>query len=63
MSLEREPLRFSTAFADEAHRVIQTTDYTEDGFVLTAFVVLYERFVAEIKWIEVHPLPEEEPDY
>jgi hypothetical protein len=57
LSLERDPFRFSQAFADDAHRVIQTKDDFEDGFILTAFVVLYTKRVAEIKWIETHPLP------
>jgi hypothetical protein len=60
--LEREPLRYSKPFADEARRVIETTDFTGDGFVLTAYVVLYENFIAEIKWIEKSPLPDEDQD-
>lgn len=59
LSLERDPFLFSQAFADDAHRVIQTKDDFEDGFILTAFVVLYTKRVAEIKWIETHPLPDE----
>jgi hypothetical protein len=62
LDLEREPLRYSQPFADEARRVIETTDYTGDGFVLTAYVVLYDDFTAEIKWIEKTPLPDEDGD-
>jgi hypothetical protein len=62
LSLERDPLRYSTPFVNEARRVIETTDYTEPGFVLTAFVVLYDPFIAEVKWIEARPLPEEDLD-
>lgn len=62
LSLERDPLRYSTAFVNEARRTIETIDYTDPGFVLTAFIVLYDPFVAEVKWIETRPLPEENPD-
>jgi hypothetical protein len=60
LDLERDPLRYSQPFAGESRRVIETTDYTGDGFVLTAYVVLYQDFTAEIKWIEKTPLPDRE---
>ncbi len=60
LDLERDPLRYSEPFAGESRRVIETTDYTGDGFVLTAYVVLYGNFTAEIKWIEKTPLSDED---
>jgi hypothetical protein len=62
LDLERDPLRYSEPFAGDSRRVIETTDYTGDGFVLTAYVVLYENFIAEIKWIEKTSLPDEDLD-
>jgi hypothetical protein len=59
LDLERDPLRYSEPFADDSRRVIETTDYAGEGFVLTAYVALYEDFTAEIKWIEKTPLPDE----
>ncbi|HYM54160.1 MAG TPA: hypothetical protein VES97_02275 [Solirubrobacteraceae bacterium] len=62
LNLERDPLRYSEAFADEARRVIETRDEVGKGFIFTAYVVLYEDFTAELKWIETRPLPEEEEE-
>ena len=60
LDLERDPLRYSEAFAEDSRRVIETRDDFGEGFILTAYVVLYENFTAELKWIETRPLPEEE---
>jgi hypothetical protein len=62
LDLERDPLRYSAAFGEDSRRVIQSRDYVDDGFVLTVYAVLYDDFVAEIKWIETHPLPEDHGD-
>jgi hypothetical protein len=65
LSLERDPFLYSEAYGDELHRVIDTRDYFRDegGVVLSAFVVLNRSvFVAEIKWIDVGPLPSGEDD-
>jgi len=62
LHLERDPLRYSEAFTDENHRVMDTADYFQDegGVVLSAFVVLRpDELVAEIQWIEAGALPGE----
>ena|SRR2546422_4153965 len=61
-NLEWDPFLYSTPFIDDAHVAMQTNDYVGDGFVLTAYVVLYKDLTAEIKWIEATPLPGPEPD-
>lgn len=61
-NLEWDPFLYSTPFKDDAHVATQTNDYVGDGFVLTAYVVLFKNFTAEIKWIEATPRPEEPAD-
>jgi hypothetical protein len=62
LTLERDPVGATTPFLDDAHGVIETADYVGEGFILTAFVVLYKSFVVEIKWVETRPLPEDTSD-
>lgn len=62
LNLKRDPFDYSEPFDDESHRIIETTDYFNDGFVLTAFVRLCEGFVAEIMWIDMRPLPDDAQD-
>lgn len=59
LNLERDPFGYSEPFEDESHRVIETTDYFNDGFVLTAFVRLCEGFIAQIMWVDMRPLPDD----
>lgn len=60
LNLERDPFEYSAPFSDEAHRVIETRDYFNDGFVLTAYVRLCQGFVAQIMWIDIRPLSDDE---
>lgn len=60
LNLEWDPFLYSHPFDGDSRRAMQTNDYVGDGFILTAYVVLYKDFVVEIKWIEASPLPEEE---
>lgn len=58
LNLERDPFLYSESYADDTQRVIETQDYMDDGFVLTAFVKLCAGFVARIMWIEMRDLPQ-----
>jgi hypothetical protein len=63
-ALEWDPFLYSRPFdvKPASRRVMQTNSYVGDGFVLTAYVVLYENFTVEIKWIEASPLPKEDTE-
>jgi hypothetical protein len=61
LNLERDPLYYSETFGDDARRVIETRDYYE-GFILTAYVILYVDFSAEIRWIATRPLPDDDQE-
>jgi hypothetical protein len=63
LGLERDPYRLSTPFMSENDRVIESNDYVDDGFIMTAFVQLDpNRFNAEVKWVELRPLPADDAD-
>lgn len=55
--LKWDPFLRSHPFDGDARRVLQTTSYVGEGFVLTAYFVLYKNFTLEIKYIEASPLP------
>lgn len=55
LGLERDPFRYSEAFADDSRRVMQARD-DYAGVMFTAYALLYNGCVAELKWIEAHPL-------
>jgi hypothetical protein len=55
LGLERDPFRYSEAFADESRRVMQVRD-DYAGVMFTAYVVLYDGCVSELKWIDANPL-------
>jgi hypothetical protein len=59
-ALSWDPFLYSQPFDGDSRIAMQTNDYVGDGFVLTAYVVLYENFTAEIKWIEASSAPEDE---
>ena len=59
LALERDPFRYSEAFGTDSRRVLQTRDDFH-GVMVTAYAVLYEDITAELKWIETHPLSEED---
>ncbi len=60
LNLEWDPFLNSHIFEGESRRLLQTNDYVGDGFVLTAYYVLYKDFTVEIKWIEASSLPADE---
>jgi len=64
VSLEWDPFLYSRPFdvKTDSRRVMQTNSYVGEGFVLTAYVVLYENFTVEIKWIEASPLPSDDDE-
>ncbi len=55
LGLERDPFRYSDPFATDSRRVMQARD-DYAGVMFTAYAVLYDECVAELKWIEAHPL-------
>lgn len=59
-ALSWDPFLYSQPFDGDSRVAMQTNDYVGDGFVLTAYVVLYKDFTAEIKWIEASPAFDEE---
>lgn len=61
LSLERDPVMYSESFGD-SHVVIETEDHFEDGFVVTAYVRLCQRFVVEIMWIAIRSLDEDDEE-
>jgi hypothetical protein len=62
LGLERDPFRYSEPFAEDSRRIIETRDEVGDGFIFTAYAVLYDDFTVELKWIETRPLPEQEEE-
>lgn len=63
LNLERDPYRYSTPFLSQNDRVIESVDYVDDGFIMTAFVKLDpSRLVVEIKWVELRPIQDEDED-
>jgi hypothetical protein len=59
-ALSWDPFLYSEPFDGDSRVAMQTNDYVGDGFVLTAYVVLYDNFTAEIKWIEAAPAENDE---
>jgi hypothetical protein len=61
LNLERDPFHYSTPFLSDEYRVIESVEYVNDGFIMTAYVRLDpKRFVAEIMWVELRTIPIEE---
>ena len=59
LALERDPFRYSEPFGQDSRRILETRDDFHDVMV-TAYAVLYEDITVELKWIEAHPLPDED---
>jgi hypothetical protein len=63
LNLERDPFHYSTPFLTDGYRVIESVEYVNDGFIMTAYVRLHpDRFVAEIMWVELRTIPVEDED-
>jgi hypothetical protein len=59
VGLERDPLTFAEAYGDASRCVIEAKDYAYRVLV-TAFVVLYQGLVAEIRWVAETPLADDD---
>jgi hypothetical protein len=63
LGLERDPYRYSTPFLSENDRVVESEEYVDDGFVMTAFVQLDPNSLsAVVKWVELRPLTIDDED-
>lgn len=63
LNLERDPFHNSEAYGEPTHRVMETRDHFDDGFVLSAFIVIdVEHFDVEVKWIDMRPLPDDDDE-
>lgn len=62
LGLERDPYRYSTPFLSEQDRVMESDDF-RDGHTMTAFIKVHpDRFVVEIKWVDLRELEKTNDD-
>ena len=62
LNFERDPLRYSSAFSDEEHRVLISTDYAV-GYQFCVFAVLdIAAFKVTIMWVDVLPAEGDDED-
>jgi hypothetical protein len=56
LNFERDPFRYSTAFSDEAHRVIVSDDYAA-GYHFCVYAVLdIGALIVTLMWVDVLPV-------
>ncbi len=59
IGLERDPFTIAEAYGSRSRCVIEAKDYAYRVLV-TAYVVLYEGLIAEIRWVAESPLAEDD---
>jgi hypothetical protein len=59
IGLERDPLTFAEAYGDASRCLIDAKDYAYRVLV-TAYVVLYDNLIAEVRWVAETPLADDD---
>jgi hypothetical protein len=62
VNFERDPLRYTTPFGDDSHRVLASEDYAAGWLFCIYALVDVNRYVVTMMWVDVAPLPEDEDD-